>query len=399
MNRRPLIVMFFLLLLLSLSACNLPGAATKPVVTNTAKAPIIPSNTPVPPTPVPPTETPTPTEVPPRYAGMWVQEGETFHAYNFVGGFLGKEINVVGVAPYLSEQQFQVVGDTAYYYSPDTQQVMRATVGGGAPVALGFIPNSYSTYFAISLDGSKISWAEDTYAGTAPSSRLMIANIDGSNSQQIASISEVGNDRWLVLAPVRWTDDGQLIYATNITGIGGYILFGGHNQFLRYNPADGSIVVLSNDTFGICLNDVSPDQSMVSAGCGENVTDGVQIIHVGSMAATVLPVLPDQTQAGSALFSQDGQRVAYAVARGEYDHEYGQVAVAPVDGSAAPLVVTAYGPGYYHVAGWINDQTLLLERYDFSGGGDSTSLWIVNLDGSGLAQVASGSFRGFILNP
>lgn len=401
MKKTCIFVLILLSLLVTLSACNLPGAATKVVMTAVPNTPTVPANTPVPPTSVPPTITPTPTAIPARYRGFWMQEDNVLRAYDFNGASLGMEINISGANKYLSPWDYQVVNNTAYYYNSTTQQAFRSTVGGGAPTLLAFIPSAMSIPMAVSLDNNKIAWSTEAYSQTEqnPSSKLWLANIDGSNVQEIVSLPSAGNDHWLVLRPLRWTEDGQLLYTTNMTGIGGYILFYGFNSLLRYNPADGSSTLLAGDTFGLCLNEISPDQTLVGAGCGPDHAGGVNIIRVGSGAAVSLPSLPDQGQAGSVTFSPDGLRVAYAIARGTYDNEFGQIVIAPVDGSIAPQVITSFGPGFYTHVQWIDDQTLLLERDDLTGGAETITLWRINVDGSGLTQTGIGYLRGFVPNP
>jgi hypothetical protein len=323
-------------------------------------------------------------------------------AYDFTGAPLGMEINISGATNYMGVGQFQVVDDMAYYYSDSTQQVYRSSVGGGASTPLAFLPSGFSISFAVSLDGSKIAWATNDWdvSESAPFSTMWTANIDGSNVQEVANISAAGNqEKFLVLMPLQWTEDGQLLYSTNITGIGGYILFWGFNSLLMYNPASGASTTLVGEDYGICLNDVSANLALAGAGCGSNVTDGVEIIQINSGVKVDLPILPDQSQSGSVRFSPDNQKVAYAVARSQYDDEYGQVAVAPVDGSSAPLVIAAYGVGYYHVIDWIDDDTILIERYEFGGATEQINLWLVNSDGSGLVRIGNGYWRGFVNNP
>ena len=70
--------------------------------------------------------------------------------------------------------------------------------------------------------------------------------------------------------------------------------------------------------------------------------------------------MPEQNRAGSAKFSPSGTLVAYGVGRGNPDSEFGQVVVAPADGSGDQTIVAAMEGGYYQVLGWIDESSLLL---------------------------------------
>jgi hypothetical protein len=386
---------FVILLVIAISACNVPTSASP---TDTK-----PPDTPVPPTETsaPPTETATPTEIPPLYQGFWAKDGDVLRAYDFNGNPLGTEISITGALNWIGVDQLQVLGNTAYYYNNDAQQVYTSTAGG-SPAPVAFIPSNISVTFLVSPDGSKIAWASDGWDTTAnkPFSEMWVANIDGSGAVNVANIAAVSNEAFHVLMPYRWINDHEFLYAYNMTGIGGYILFWGTAKMSRLDINTGISTELVGANYFICLSEISPDQTKIFTTCepdggGDRVNKIVSLLPGG--AVLTLPDLTDQGQSGSARFSPSGEWIAYAVARGDMGGERGQAAVIPADGSAAPLVVADCEPGYFNVAGWTGEDTLLLTKYDLSGSGvERDTIWKVNRDGSGLTQVGIGFFAGFI---
>jgi tricorn protease-like protein len=96
---------------------------------------------------------------------------------------------------------------------------------------------------------------------------------------------------------------------------------------------------------------------------------------------------------GSARFSPDGSRLAFALAKSDPSDEQGWVAVSDAIQGSSNLVLTASTGVYYTVVGWLDDQTLLIQSNPISGcEGCENQLWTVNVDGSNLALVADGSF-------
>jgi len=190
---------------------------------------------------------------------------------------------------------------------------------------------------------------------------------------------------------VSWTADGKLIYGTRPFGIGGYILFAGWNDLYLYDPADGIVrdLYINDGTTNFCVNSLSNDFTQMAVGC-----ETIQIQNLVTGAKVDLPAVPEQTRAGSAIFSPSGQLVAYGVGRANPESEFGQVVVAPVDGSGDQTLVAALEGGYYQVLGWIDEGSLLL--WSSIGADVPSSIWKVNTDGSGLFKLSDGWFAGFI---
>ena len=185
-----------------------------------------------------------------------------------------------------------------------------------------------SVTFAVSDDESRIAWTHSTYGAEGVASQMWVANIDGSDVRLVVE-SDPDDDiaEYYALETVRWMPDGDLVYAWQVTGIGGYILFFGWSSFYRYDPAADTttpLVALEGEGAGPCWYALSPDGSRAAGGCG---TEGMKERELSSGTETAFPVLADQAQQGGAAYSPSGARFAYAIARGNPDDELGQVLV------------------------------------------------------------------------
>jgi len=221
---------------------------------------------------------------------------------------------------------------------------------------------------------------------------LWVAGMDGSNALKVAERTPAET---LVMPTsieiAGWTADGKLIFGTRPFGIGGYILFPGWNDLYLYDPTDGTLrdLYINDGTSNMCVNSLSNDFSLVAIGC-----ETIQVQNLVSGTMVDLPAVPEQNRAGSAKFSPSSALVAYGVGRANPDSEFGQVVVAPADGSGDQTIVAAMEGGYYQVLGWIDESSLLL--WASSGMEVSASVWKVNIDGSGLIKLSDGWFAGLI---
>ncbi len=382
---------FFILIL---TACNLPVQLQQA------------TSTPLPPTPTPvptATSTPSPTQQPsatpttPPKAGLHgfavfdVQKGEV-RGYDLATKAELFTYKVTGV-DYFTFGQMALAGDTLFYYSGKDHTITQVNNNGST--TLSFLPPDITLGFAVSADGKQIAWARDIQGGTNPGSELWVANIDGANAKKITSIDPATNTKWLVLRPYRWLDDGRLLFVYSPTGIGGYILFNGFAGISIYDPAAGNIsALLAPDAPGtgiLCVNGISPDLKTAVMTCGTQIREQIVLRDLSNSKLTAIPVLPDQGQAGSAVYSPSGAWLAYAVARGQQDNESGKAAVVPAAGGE-PQAIATFDKGYVHVAGWIDEDTLLLESFQNNG----ASLWEVGRDGSAMAKLADGFYVGEI---
>lgn len=341
------------------------------------------------PTPEPQNKpSPTPGEIQSDYVGLMVFADQKFIGLDFNGQPLGFSVDVPGVEG-LSLYDASVFNlGVLHAYAPEMQ--IRLVTAAGISV-LDYIPADQPVNVIISADGSKVAWAKQSFGSDAPGSELYAASVDGSDTRLVDQILPEDNaDRWLTLRPLEWTRDGKLLYATQLTGIGGYILFPGWNSLRLYDPADGSLTVLvEDDPAGMCIQSLSADRSLAALGCKE-----IRIRRLADGSEVTLPALDLQNVAGSARFSPSGAWVAYATGVVNPDNERSQVVVAASDGSSEPYPVQTMGGGDFHVLGWINEDSFLFSAHTTIE--NKTTIWRIDRDGSRSTELIEAQFLGFI---
>ncbi len=258
---------------------------------------------------------------------------------------------------------------------------------------LDFVNNSsdgFASFTGAGAPQGEVAW--DHYATTAHAngtldSEIDIANSDGSNLHAALKLS---SDH--VLHVVRFSPDGQsLYYSQEPLGLGGYIPFGGISDLWALDLAAGTSrqLVPSAAAGTICLDDFTPDVSLVTLHCAEKTISVLDPTtgSIGLIAAP--PAVTDWALHGDARISPDQTRVAYALARGNPDNEQGWVAMSEGITGTSHLVATAPTGDYFSVKGWLNNTTLVLQSWRGTPG-----VWVVQADGSDLRRLADGLFLG-----
>ena len=196
----------------------------------------------------------------------------------------------------------------------------------------------------------------------------------------------------------RWSRDGQSLYfSTEPYGIGGYILFGGASSLQRVNVNDQSVqeVIPYNKDGGqmLCLDELSSDERLVADHCAKT---SITIRDLSSGQTTTIQPPADVkgfNLVGSARFSPDLTRVAFALAKHDPENERGWVAVSDGLSGGSKLIMTGQPGEYLTIVGWLNADTLLLQSNQLTCNPTCTnSLWTVGSDGAGLSKVADGTF-------
>jgi tricorn protease-like protein len=102
-------------------------------------------------------------------------------------------------------------------------------------------------------------------------------------------------------------------------------------------------------------------------------------------------------QMGSARFSPDASRVAFALARGDSSNEQGWVAVSDGLSGGSRVVATSEPGRFFTVVAWLNQNVLLLQSNTLLCNPICAGeLWRVNVNGSGLTKVADGAFVALV---
>ncbi len=292
-----------------------------------------------------------------------------------------------------------------------TAYVLDATNGGEVIAinakgsqALSFIqkPTTFglATWRGSSDAQSRLAWGTQ-FTDTGSSSSLQMSAPDGSNLETLLT-QETTNPPTQLVAEF-WSADGQALYfSKEPVGIGGYILFGGASNLYKINITTKEVTELiplgSSSGPQVCLDAVSADFQYVADHCSQ---DKITIRDLTSNETTTILPPADVSGfrvVGSARFSPDGSRLAYALARSDPENEQGWVAVSDGTSGGSKLILTSQIGSYYTIAGWLDDRTLLvqstnlLECTPYCSG----ELWTLTIDGSYLQKVADGSLLAVI---
>jgi hypothetical protein len=238
--------------------------------------------------------------------------------------------------------------------------------------------------------------------GSALSSSLQISALDGSQLQTLLTIDSSSTQPVQIVAEF-WSADGQSLYfSKEPVGIGGYIPFSGASNLYKIDIATKQVSEIipmgSTSSPQICLDAVSGDYRFVADHCTQNV---ITIRDLSNEGTTTIQPPADVTGyrlLGSARFSPDGSQVAFALAKGDPSSEQGWVAVADRTGGVSTLILTGQEGYYYTVAGWLNDQTLLVQSNSIGCTTCVSQLFTVGVDGSNLTKVADGTLLTVIDN-
>ena len=201
-----------------------------------------------------------------------------------------------------------------------------------------------------------------------------------------------------------FSPDGQWLYfSKEPIGLGGYILFSGGSNLYKIDVTTKEVIdVIPAELSGAttsCLDAISPDFRYVADHCSKNVITVRDLVN-GSSGDVQPPAEASGYQfMGSARFSPSGNHLAFALARGEQDNEQGWVALTGLNGGSSVILTSPVGI-YYSIAGWLDDQTLLVQSTNPLDCSPlcKSELWTVKSDGTEAQKVVDGSFLAAIPN-
>jgi tricorn protease-like protein len=101
-------------------------------------------------------------------------------------------------------------------------------------------------------------------------------------------------------------------------------------------------------------------------------------------------------QIGSAAFSPDSRRVAYALARGEASNEQGWLVVSDGVSGGSRLIGQSQPQAYFSVLGWLDSGTILVQSLSTAGPVQTGAIWLARADGGGLTKLADGTFMALL---
>jgi SdrD B-like domain len=287
-----------------------------------------------------------------------------------------------------------------FVLSSNPPAVMVETADG--PHQLGFT-GDYPDYGLAVFPGQgdqppQLAWSSMPQGSNGQAS-IFVSHLDGSNLRTVYS-ETIDPGAFSHLVVRGWSADGAtLLFSREPLGIGGYIPFDGASSLYQLQLSDGQVTpVIEYDPQGrgiLCLDARSPDGSLVASHCPPT---SISLLSPsgGSQGSIAAPAdITGSFLVGSARFSPDGTRVAFAIARGDPTQEMGWVALSDGLSGASHTIFPGQPGGFYNVAGWLNASTLLLQWRAIDCGPDChDSLWTVGIDGQDLTKVLDGSFLG-----
>jgi hypothetical protein len=359
-----------------------------------------PTAAPVPSTEAPP-EAATPTAMvistPAAEPLVVTHDGSSFQIYGLDGSL--RESRPAEGLSYARPNTAQVIGAAIYYVAGGGgvpgEIVRRVTAGETVDLEFTRSEAPSGLAFAVSADGGRIAWSQTNWASGPPFSQLWMAGIDGSNPVLVAQ-TDAADDiaEFFVLEPVLWLDDGDLVYAWQVSGIGGYILYFGWSSLYRYEAAGAVTTPLAGvepDVTAPCWTDVTPDGGFALGACGD--AHAIVERDTASGLETVFPPLPEQGQAGAAEYAPSPGRLAYGIARGDPDNEAGQLVLVGGPG-VGPTPLAAVAPGAFSRIEWI-DEARLVADYWLGEGPAQSSVDLIGIDGS-RRPIGPGSLIGLM---
>ena len=233
----------------------------------------------------------------------------------------------------------------------------------------------------------RLAWSTQNIGGDQ-SSTIKISAPDGTQFDTILTQDLLNPPSQLVVE--FWSADGQWLYfSKEPVGLGGYILFSGASNLYKINVSTKEVAKVipqgAGDNPQACLDAISGDFRYVAEHCSQNI---IRILDLSSGGSSIFNPPADITSghqlAGSARFSPDGNKLAYAIAKGVQDNEQGWVVVSDTGIDNSRVILTSQAGSYFTIAGWLDDQTLLvqstnpLECSPFC----KSELWTVNADGT-----------------
>ncbi len=250
---------------------------------------------------------------------------------------------------------------------------------------------------------ARLAWATQNSGGDT-SSTIKFSSLDGTVFDTLLT-QDVTNPPSQLVAEF-FSPDGQWLYfSKEPIGLGGYILFGGASSLYKINVTTKEVfgvipTDLSKEPVG-CLDAISPDFLYVAEHCSQN---NIRIRDLTTGGASIFIPPTDITTgsqlAGSARFSPDGKKLAYAVAKGVQDAEQGWVVVSDTSLDNSKVIMTSQIGSYYTIAGWLDDQTLLVQSTNLLECSPicKSVLVTVRADGTEAQPAAAGSFLAAIPN-
>jgi len=248
-------------------------------------------------------------------------------------------------------------------------------------------------------EGAPISlaWGELSASHVATAC-LYLSAPDGSQVVEALRETYGASDPWTQFVPWRWREDGQL-YLTKqpVEGMGGFFPFASAANLWLFDPqSGGSVELVSHEVTGgkLCLDAISPDDRQVAHHCSEGKITVLDLATGKTTAVSLPDHVRSDVQLGSARFSPDGSRIAFAAMVGGIETvelTRGYVAVSDGLSGSSHIVATSGTGEWFSIAAWLPGDTLVLQSHP-AGPSGWPAVWAARADGSELIELGEGTF-------
>ena len=230
-------------------------------------------------------------------------------------------------------------------------------------------------------------------------SNLIVSSLDGSNQETLMT-QELVQTAPVEIVVWGWSGDGQQIYySLQPIGLGGAIPLVGANSLYRFDIAAKTaaplVPVAQGEGFRSngCLDALSLDNRYAAEHCTPNMITIMDLATGGHTSIQPPAEVSSFDVIGGARFSPTGNRLAFALVKGDPTERTGWVAVSDGISGASRVVMTGTAGSDYNVLGWLDDQTLLVQQNDdVCSPTCANQIWMVGLDGSQPVKLAEGTF-------
>lgn len=180
------------------------------------------------------------------------------------------------------------------------------------------------------------------------------------NSEAVGTLQAASEEEGISAVLFKQTDAAAYLGVTPV-GLGGYILYAGPQRLYRLDLATkemkeiiGTSQANSSDGF---ISDISPDEQWVAYvnQADEIITIDLLSLTGGTIHQVMVPSA--YQQAGDAVFSPDGNQLAYAAAVGSPDNESGVVFTVQL-GTDSQKQIDQVNDNYFQIEGWVDNTTV-----------------------------------------
>ncbi|MBN1266464.1 MAG: hypothetical protein JXA25_13290 [Anaerolineales bacterium] len=254
---------------------------------------------------------------------------------------------------------YQVVGDSLYYLHEKSAKIYLTRAG--SVVSLEFPGEEPINGFVVSENGSRIAWSVHQMGRN----ELWIANTNGLGRIRILDEAPPGSSmNELVLKPVQWIDNADLVYSWQYLEMGEEIWPDVFGSYYIYSPANDQITTaaaLPESPAAPCWRGLTADALFLAGICGsDSQIEQLKVVEVNGDVEEWIPVVPGQNYAGEVAFSAVQRQIAYAVVDSILEDQASQVVLRSFPGDIPAVLKTFNGELVQRIS-WVDETRMLVE--------------------------------------